>query len=315
VLEVLAGASPAQAAAKAGLCPADVTDAVDVFHAAGHAALLKRASGIGWFAVLIQPTAWDTAEQAIASHLAPFLRQAQSDGTLGTWWFLRKHPCWRVRLQPGPTTTHGDLEVLVGVVLNNLTAAGVLDRWRVAIYEPEIFAFGGPAGMEIAHALFHLDSSNILNGLGHREMSALGRRELSIMLCGSMFRAAGQDWYEQGDIWHRVAQLRPLPTGIPTDRLPDLADDLRRLLTLDSGRLLDNGGALGAAAPWAAGFHDAGRGLADAAGTLRRGTRDVLAHHVIFHWNRLGLSATTQAILARAARDAVMCPSRTADGR
>ncbi|WP_313949438.1 lantibiotic dehydratase C-terminal domain-containing protein, partial [Frankia sp. AvcI1] len=40
-------------------------------------------------------------------------------------------------------------------------------------------------------------------------------------------------------------------------------------------------------------------------GTLTRGIRAVIALHVIFHWNRLGLTATTQAGLARAAKEAV----------
>lgn len=42
-------------------------------------------------------------------------------------------------------------------------------------------------------------------------------------------------------------------------------------------------------------FDIAGRTLATAAtdGTLERGVRNILAHHVIFHWNRLGLPAPT----------------------
>jgi thiopeptide-type bacteriocin biosynthesis protein len=43
-------------------------------------------------------------------------------------------------------------------------------------------------------------------------------------------------------------------------------------------------------------------------GTLQRGQREVLSYHVIFHWNRLGLSALRQAILARTARDAILGP-------
>ena len=31
------------------------------------------------------------------------------------------------------------------------------------------------------------------------------RREISLMLCSVLMRAAGQDWYEQGDVWARVA--------------------------------------------------------------------------------------------------------------
>jgi thiopeptide-type bacteriocin biosynthesis protein len=54
--------------------------------------------------------------------------------------------------------------------------------------------------------------------------------------------------------------------------------------------------------PWLDAFTDAGRDLGDSAraGELERGLRAVLAHLVIFHWNRFGLPAATQGILARA---------------
>lgn len=53
--------------------------------------------------------------------------------------------------------------------------------------------------------------------------------------------------------------------------------------------------------------HDAGQSLAIAAGraNLERGIRAILAHHVIFHWNRLGFDVGTQHALAHAATTAV----------
>lgn len=36
-------------------------------------------------------------------------------------------------------------------------------------------------------------------------------------------------------------------------------------------------------------------------GNLIRGLRAVIAHQVLFHWNRMGLPASTQTTLARAA--------------
>lgn len=71
--------------------------------------------------------------------------------------------------------------------------------------------------------------------------------------------------------------------------------------------LTDASGPLTFAADWAAAFEHAGSALADAAfdDRLTRGLRAVLAHHVIFHWNRIGLPTRTQSILAAAAAQAV----------
>jgi thiopeptide-type bacteriocin biosynthesis protein len=72
--------------------------------------------------------------------------------------------------------------------------------------------------------------------------------------------------------------------------------------------LFGTDGPLSFAESWAAAFDHAGQALAATAneGTLERGTRDILAHHVIFHWNRIGLSATTQNILANVAKATVL---------
>jgi thiopeptide-type bacteriocin biosynthesis protein len=65
---------------------------------------------------------------------------------------------------------------------------------------------------------------------------------------------------------------------------------------------------LACARPWLAAFTDAGEAIGAAAyhGKLERGVRDVLAHHIIFHWNRLGLPATAQAVLAHAATETIL---------
>lgn len=39
---------------------------------------------------------------------------------------------------------------------------------------------------------------------------------------------------------------------------------------------------------------------------MTRGLRDIMAYHVIFHWNRLGLSVRMQSALASAAQAAVL---------
>ncbi len=83
---------------------------------------------------------------------------------------------------------------------------------------------------------------------------------------------------------------------------------LRRLMTVDTSNLVQDNGSLAFLADWAAVFENAGTELGELArnGTLRRGLRAVLAHHVIFAWNRVGLSHTTQSILANVAQAAVL---------
>lgn len=201
-------------------------------------------------------------------------------------------------------------------MLNALRAADRIAGWVETIYEPEVHAFGGIAAMDLAHHLFHQDSRHILAYLGSDHAAtntARGdkRRELSILLSTTLMRGARQDWYEQGDIWARLAENRPLPPGTPLDRLRGSGPNLRRLMTGDAApasRLLNQDGPLTHLADWAAAFDSAGSALGGLArgGTLRRGLRAVLTHHVIFHWNRIGLPHETQSILAHAARAVIL---------
>ncbi|GAA4101148.1 thiopeptide-type bacteriocin biosynthesis protein [Actinomadura miaoliensis] len=315
VLAVLAGASLEEAADRIGMQPVDLADAVEVYQAAGHAALQSQLASRAWYQTRIQFARWDSAEHIAATHLASGLDELQEAQLATAWWFIRKAPCWRLRVLPAPAS-RTDMKASVGTILDKLLAEGLIEQWWETIYEPESAAFGGPAAMELAHALFHADSRGILDYALRPTTasgSTIGRRELSILLCSALLRGAKLDWFEQGDVWHRVAQLRPLPREAPTWRLPELATGLRSLMGADTrptGPLFAPDKPLAFAASWIATFDLAGRALGEAAtsGSLTRGLRDILAHHVIFHWNRLGLSVRTQSILARAARDTVLNP-------
>lgn len=321
VLAVLAGRPLEHAAALASMEPGDLADAVETYKAAGRGALHAQARIRGWYQVRIQFTDWDTAEQTAAAGLSPHLRQAQEAGIVADWWFLRKHPCWRLRCLPGRGATRTQMAEVIGVVLDTMIADGTVEQWWESLYEPEDLTFGGPKGMGIAHDLFHADSQGTLTFLWHTPRmpsdAVVGRRELSILLCTNMFRSARQDTGEQADIWHRVVSERPLATEPSPDDLRGMIPNLRRLMSLDTsptGTLFATGSPLAFAAEWSGAFAIAGKRLGDAArdGTLQRGLRDTLASHVIFHWNRLGLAAQTQAVLARACRTTLM--NSTTDG-
>jgi protein-L-isoaspartate(D-aspartate) O-methyltransferase len=67
--------------------------------------------------------------------------------------------------------------------------------------------------MTVVHRLFHADSRHILAYLV--QAGGEHRRELGLILATMLMRAAGQDWYEQGDVRQRIAAHRPaaLPLG------------------------------------------------------------------------------------------------------
>lgn len=298
VIEVLGGADPDQTAQRSGLSAVELRAAVEVFRHAGRRALAEQN---GWWQINVEFTTWESAEQVALEHLAPILRRCGV-----AWWFIRKHPCWRIRLD----SSAEPLRNTVGQALEELTLNGYLQGWGSRIYEPEVPAFGGPVGMNIAHGLFHADSQSLLDHKFGVETD-LGPRELSVLLCVTLMRGAGLEWYEQADAWDRVCRERPLPEGVPAERLRELSRNIRVLLFADT---TSDGGVFGPGAcaenvnAWARTFRSAGEQLRTSgrSGTLERGLRELVSYHVIFHWNRMGLASVTQSALAHAAKAAIL---------
>ncbi|TCO46434.1 thiopeptide-type bacteriocin biosynthesis protein [Actinocrispum wychmicini] len=260
-----------------------------------------------WQQVAVEFADYAIAEQTAAVHLLPIMNRAEADGLVASWWFIRKAPWWRLRYLPPYQAAEAAARHALHAALDNMRDTGRIAGWIETIYEPEVHAFGGTDAMTIAHQLFHLDSRHILAYVGSGRDQV---RELTVLLCSVLMRAARQDWYEQGGIWARIAENRPLSPATPPDQPRALESSLRRLMTVDAGPsspLVGPDGTLAKVATWSAAFHSAGTALGELAsrGTLRRGLRSVLAHHVIFHWNRFGLSYDTQSILARAAQEVV----------
>jgi len=224
-------------------------------------------------------------EQHAVAHLGRVLPAAEAAGLITGWWYIRKG-AWRTRYRPASTPDSRDLA-------RTLLTDGV--NWTSDIYEPETHAFGGEHAMTTAHTLFHHDSRHLLDYLAS---TPTDRRERSLILCTAMMRTAALDIYEQGDVWARVAQHRTEHLRRPPgEKWKAFVDDVRRLL-LGTARTTDG---------WHTAFEDAGANLRHLreTGELTRGLRAVITQHAIFHWNRLGLTATDQAALAQAAKEAV----------
>ncbi|MFE9963768.1 thiopeptide-type bacteriocin biosynthesis protein [Streptomyces sp. 900116325] len=293
-------------AAQYGMEPTILSDAVAVYDQAGREALARHATATDWWQVYLHFTDWTDADTTFTKQVLPVLREADAAGLMSGWWYTRKHPCWRLRLRLQPKA---GTKLTLGDGFDRLVSDGHLQRWWPGIYEPETAAFGGAVSMTAAHALFVTDSREAQQ-LRQRGDLAVGPRELSVLLCTIMMRGAGLEWYEQGDVWHHVIteEHRSAINDVPTDSLNARSREIRPLLFADADALLRPGGPLEPVAEWATAFRAAGQALSRAVrdGTLDRGLRQVLSYHVIFHWNRLGLSIRGQSILAWAAREAIL---------
>ncbi len=252
----------------------------------------------GWRQVNVWCDDWQTAEQMAVAGLGPVLADAERAEVLTSWWFVRKAESWRLRYLPKPGE-HEQATTAVEHAIRDLAAEGLIRRWATAIYEPEIHAFGGPTGMDIAHALFHADSHHILQHL--RQAHTDHRREHGLVLATALMRAARLEWYEQGDVWAQVADHRATDRQTPSETA---AHDVHRLIT---ARKNSPGSPLAAVPEWPLTFRRAGEQLAELAhqGCLTRGLRAVLAHHILFAWNRLGIPADVQGVLAGTAAHTV----------
>jgi protein-L-isoaspartate(D-aspartate) O-methyltransferase len=261
-----------------------------------------------WDQVNVEFIDWTLAADVVARDLRPVLNQM-----CGGWWYIRKHPHWRLRHRAGSDTDRRPRAQL-GAALDDLTRNRVLRAWHPAIYEPEILAFGGPAGMHVAHELFCRDSRTTLDLLASTATPAAtaGRTELSLLAISRMLCAAGLDWYEQGDVWATVADSRRSPDTTTRAVGAGAPAAVHRLVTLDTGpdTALVTNGPLDTHRAWLDAFNGAGTQLGELArtGHLTRGLRAVLAHHIIFHWNRLALPIRDQHTLATLARDALLPP-------
>ncbi|WP_150253400.1 methyltransferase, FxLD system [Nocardiopsis deserti] len=253
--------------------------------------------------ILIQWADWTAAEHWAVHSLGPALEQAREEGLVPTWWFVRKKPHWRLRY-----TGDRPARQFLDTELERLHREGAVARWVHGVYEPETGVFGGAAGMALAHTAFCEDSRHILAYLARRSAASdteLGRRELALLLGSAFLRGARLDWFEQADVWAKVAALRALPEPFRAEE--ELLSSARTLMALNP-RSLTSSWSLRHTSSWVQVFTAAGAALADLAaqGRLNRGLRAVCAHHLIFAFNRWGLPYRDQHILSTTAREAAM---------
>ena len=98
----------------------------------------------------------------------PFLRRTEAEGLWDQWHFVRysdpQHHL-RLRFHGQPARLLADLLPRVHRHLEAPLAQGLLWKWQVDTYEPEVERYGGPLGMGLAEAWFCEDSQAVLQQL------------------------------------------------------------------------------------------------------------------------------------------------------
>jgi len=243
-----------------------------------------------WRQINLTLSDWQTAEAFAATRLAPELTAAEDHRAITAFWFIRKSETWRLRLLPGDRLAQ--TYALLASITDDDRIRGVTEP----VYRSEAYAFGGDQAMTIAHTLFHADSRHILGHLA--TAGGTHRRELGVLLATRLMRAAGLEFSEQGDVWRLLASRRHQPNAPAPS--PWLIAAVQRLLTAadDTAR-----SPLAITPQWPKAHEQAGAdlGFLDRHGALTRDLREVLTHHLLFLFNRLGISAADTWLLATAA--------------
>jgi thiopeptide-type bacteriocin biosynthesis protein len=153
-----------------------------------------------------------TADQVLRDLVRPLAETALRSGAADRWFFIRYgDPDWHLRLR-----LHGDPQRLRDEIFPALQAAvaplledGRVWRLQLDTYEQEIERYGGPAGIELAEQLFHLDSEAVLELIEGFPADAREEARWRLTLCGidRLLTDLGFDRQAQCAILTRVREV------------------------------------------------------------------------------------------------------------
>ncbi|MEV4257432.1 thiopeptide-type bacteriocin biosynthesis protein [Spirillospora sp. NPDC049652] len=222
--------------------------------------------------------------------LGEALARWRAEQRFGLCFFVRKYPGLRLRFQ-GPDLGTRLVPELVPW-LAAATERGDLVGHRLAVYEPELHRFGGPAGMALAHR--HWDHDTPLAVAYESMRSALpatiGASALWAAMVNHLLRLCLEDSAEVWDVWKRLDTLAATVGGEPSEditsaraqELYEVSPDLVARLAPAEARLLRQA---------VTGNQRTARGLGalDFDGGLTIGKRAWLTANATFQCNRWGL--------------------------
>lgn len=276
----------------------------DTFVRTGLAALAAAADG--WVQHGLAMVDDGEHRRRLYGELAGLVRELLAAGSAENAFFLHKPPGMRLRVQPAPRQ-RAAVAAALGDALARWRSSGLLTGVEHGRYEPEAVLFGGPESMSFVHALFTVDSLAWLeyHGAPAAAVAASPPWLVSFALLRSLLDGLGVLGWEDLGVWDAVRDDagRRLPPESPARGenaelgagLRDVwsrSDRIAPLLHPDVGAIVaDHVDAVREGARrWGAGYF----AREDAA----LGPRAGAARFIVFHWNRAGLPALEQALVA-----------------
>lgn len=109
-----------------------------------------------------------TTDRLLVGPIRELVEQLREDAVIDRWFFIRyADPDWHLRLR-----FHGPAGALTTVALPKLHAAvaphveaGMISRIELATYDREVERYGGGEGIDLAEAIFHVDSEMVIEAL------------------------------------------------------------------------------------------------------------------------------------------------------
>ena len=190
-----------------------------------------RAPGSEWLYVKVY-SGGTIADQLVAGPLGEFTREALVCGLADDWFFIRyrdRRSHLRVRFRGEPRRLTRELTPRLYAWASDLMDRGECQAFAVATYERELERYGGESGMEVAEAVFGIDSAVVVE-LVRLDLSsaiAVPRELVCVLTVDCLLEGLGLD---------SEARLRWCAGHVPsrndvTDEWREHKDELRSLLS------------------------------------------------------------------------------------
>src|SRR5262249_54890940 len=102
-----------------------------------------------------------------------------------TFWFLRKPPGLRLRVHSSTSS----VRTALGEMLEQCRIDKLISSWSWGCYEPELYLFGGSAGIALAHRFFAADTFAVLgyHRLRRQQLIELAPTEFSLWATAALW--------------------------------------------------------------------------------------------------------------------------------